>query len=168
MQRFLGILVVILVLAGVAGYFTLTYQQRARLARLEEASQDKMEQVETSARSATQQLAEDLARVLATAISGDLSRGEYGGLQSEIDAMVRGNRVVRIIVLDASGKVVATTDRRYVGQGTEDEGNRRASAVQTVTVEPGTLAPGQIEVDAPVALGSQQVGAVRVFVNIAP
>ena len=168
MQRFLGIIVVILLLAGVAGYFTLTYRERAKLAAQEQAAQEKVQQVESSARSATQQLAEDLTRVLAAAISGDLARGEVGALQNEVDAMVRGNRVVRIIVLDSSGTVVATTDRRYVGQGAEAEGNRRAAASQGVSVEPGSLAPGQVEVDAPVALGSQHVGAVRVFVNIAP
>lgn len=168
MQRFLGILVVLLVLAGGAGYLTLTYRERSRLATQEKAAQDKVQAVEESGRTAAQQLAEDLTRVLATTISGDLSRGEYGSLQSELDAVVRGNRVVRIIVLDAGGRVVATTDRRYAGQGPEEEGNRRAAAVQGVTVESGVLAPGELEVDAPVAVGSQQVGAVRVFVNIAP
>ncbi len=168
MQRFLGILVVILLLAGVAGYFTLTYRERSKLATQEQAAQDKVQQVESSARSATQQLAEDLTRVLAAAVSGDLARGEYGALQNEVDAMVRGNRVVRIIVLDSSGKVVATTDRRYVGQGAEEEGNRHAAAAPDVTLVPENLAPGEVEVDAPVAVGSQHVGAVRVFVNIAP
>lgn len=166
MNRFLGVLVLLLIAAGAGGYFWLTHEQGSRLERQEQTAKLQVEAVQERAGTAARRLAGDLTTVLATAISGDLSRGDYGALQSEVDTMVHSERLVRIIVLGSGGQVVATTDRHYVGQGAEEPGNRRAAAVASLTVVSEGLAPGVIELDAPVVAGGQRVGSVRVFVNV--
>jgi hypothetical protein len=166
MNRFLGVLVLLLIAAGAAGYFWLTHEQRSRLESQEQTAKLQAQTMQAGADTAARQLAGDLTTILATGISGDLLRGDYGTLQNEVDAMVHGHRVVRIIVLGSGGQVVATTDRRYAGRGAEEPGNRLAAGVDSLTVISEDLAPGVIELDSPVLADGQRVGSVRVFVNV--
>lgn len=89
-------------------------------------------------------------------------------LDSQLGAMVRGHRVAGIMVLSPSGEVVATTDQRWAGRTLDDAAATSALAVAEVSVRGEGQTPGQVEVAAPLFVGSQRVGAVRVFFDLAP
>jgi len=165
-----AVLVTFLVCAALAaaGYGYLRFsdsRQRAESMAREQAQSSELRQ---QAETAVLDLAQDIARTLATTVSDDVVRVENAMLESQLAAIVRGKRVAGVVILNARGNVVATTDQRYAVTSASDPATSRAMAATTVTVEPDTPVPGQVEVAAPLYVGSERVGTARVFVNLEP
>lgn len=166
MRRFLGILVVLLLLAGTIGYLVLRSQQRSAIEALQaQKDQAVVEQRQQDA-GVARDLAMDLTRALAATTASTVARGEADTLNSELAAVVKGKRVAGIIVVDPTGVVVASTDLRYRGRTLQDPATQHALAVAEVSLAAAPPAPSQVEVDAPLFVGSQEVGALRVFVDL--
>jgi hypothetical protein len=71
-----------------------------------------------------------------------------------------------VVVFDSQGTVVAATDERFSRRTMEDPGTRTALLATAVTVLPQGRSPGEVEVVAPLESANQQVGAIRVFVDL--
>lgn len=166
MRTFVSIVVVLIVASLAAGYLVLTSGHRRALAEVREAADIRQAATHREAAITARELAEDTARILATAIAPAVVRGEFGALEGELAAMVRGHRLAGVIVLDRAGVVLATTDRRWAGRTLDDPMSLAALSVPTITVAPEAPAPGQIEIQAPLVVGSERVGTLRVMVEL--
>ncbi len=112
------------------------------------------------------EMAIDLTRVLATTIADDAARLEHAMLDMQLATVVRGRHVAAVVVLNPSGEVLATTDQRWAGRTLDDAETMAAMAVNEATVMPAAPVPGQIEVAAPLFVGPDRLGTVRVFVDL--
>ena len=112
------------------------------------------------------EMAIDLTRVLATTIADDAARLEHAMLDMQLATIVRGRHVAGVVVLNPSGEVLATTDQRWAGRTLDDAETVAAMAVNEATLMPSTPMPGQIEVAAPLFVGSDRLGTLRVFVDL--
>ncbi len=164
--RAAAILVVILLLAGGTGYLYLRAQHRNELAAANDRAAQATDQMQAEADRMGRQLAEDIGRVLAVTLAGDVARVEHATLDLKLASIVRGNRITGVIVLSPDGAVIATTDLRYAGRTLDDPASQRAMSVEEVTVSPEAPAPGQVEVDAPLRSGGDRIGSLRVFVDL--
>lgn len=166
MQRFLLVIIGILVLTLAVGFFWLTSSHRQTVAKEQERAEELLAETRQETVEVVRELCEDLARVLATAIAPAVARGEFAALESELAAMVRGHRLVGVIVLDGTGRVLASTDRHWAGRTLDDPLSRQALAVSEVVAAQDGPAPGQREIHAPLLVGTQQIGALRVIFEL--
>ena len=166
MQKFLIGLVVVLLLAGVAGYLVLTHQSRTML----ESATIEAEQSQVADRQAAaavaRELAEDLARTLAAVLADDIGQGKLEEVEAQLASAVQGHRLAGVLVVAVDGSVLTSTDLRYRGRTLRDDVTRRALAATEVSVMEEPPAPGQIEVDAPLMVGGSRIGVLRVFVQL--
>ncbi len=166
MRRFLGILVVLLLVAGAVGYFLLRSQSRSAIQALEAQMDQAVASQKEKDAGIARDLALDLTRTLAVTMASTVARGDADTLNSELAAVVKGKRVAGVIVVDPTGTVLASTDLRYRGRTLDDSATQHALEISEVSLAAGPPAPAQVEVDAPVFVGSQKVGALRVFVDL--
>ena len=166
MRTVVSIVVVLIVVGLLTGYWMLTSGHRRALDEIRETAAMQRTADHREAVVTARELAEDTARILATAIAPAVIRGEFGALEGELAAMVRGHRLAGIIVLDRAGVVLATTDRRWAGRTLDDPMSLKAMDIHQITVAPEAPAPGQIEVQAPLVVGSERVGTLRVMVEL--
>lgn len=166
MQKFLVGLVVVLLLACVAGYLVLNHQSRTVL----EAVSSEAEQVQMADRQAAGQvareLAEDMARMLSVVLADDIAQGNLEAVEAQLATAVQGHRLAGVLVVAVDGVVLTSTDLRYRGRTLHDDATRRALAATEVGVSSAPPAPGQIEVNAPVMAGGSRIGVLRVFVQL--
>ncbi len=166
MQRFLAILVVVLLAVGGVGFFVVRSQQRSAMQTLEQRLDQAVAEQKQQDAGIARDLAMDLTRVLAATTASTVARGDAETLNSELAAAVKGRRLAGVIVVDPAGVVVASTDLRYRDRTLDDPATQHALEVAEVSVAAAPPAPAQAEVDAPLFVGSQKVGALRVFVDL--
>lgn len=160
------ITILVLVIAGAAGFLWLSHQHTLELGRLQT---DAMTQQAETARQATAvatDLASDLTATIAVLIADDVGRLEFERVNAALATVVHGHRVAGVVVLAPDGTVVAATDQRFAGRTMEDVETRAALKATAVTVVPNERAPGEVEIVAPLVSANQNVGAVRVFVDL--
>ena len=145
----------VFIVLGFVGYLSLQGQHKKAQAALRLAATEEIVD-----------LSLDLTRTLATTIADDAARLEHAMLDAQLATVVRGRRVTGVQVLNQDGQVVATTDQRQAGRIAEDEASQAALKVGEVTLMEARPAPGQIEVAAPLFLGPERVGTVRVFMEL--
>jgi cytoskeletal protein RodZ len=160
------VLFLLLVVAGGVGYWWLQRQQQNEIQAVQTSADKRIAVAKKADEATAKDLAEDIARSLAATLPAAVARGETGALQSQLGLIVQGHRVTAIMVLDVAGKVLATTDLRWVGRAPDDPAAQRAMRVDKVTVQPGTTSSGEVEVDAPLLAGLERVGTLRVFVDL--
>ena len=160
-----AVIVVLLVVIAV-GYAWLGIIHSRNLAALEEETEERIAENRLVASRMARELSEDLTRVVAIAAAVNVAAGEVGRLEAELGAMVRGHRLAAVIVLDRTGRVLASTDRRWAGRTLDDPLTLHALTVTEVGPAPEAPAPGQLEIHAPLLVGAQQVGALRVAVDL--
>ncbi len=168
MQRFLAILLIVVLAAAGVGYLVLQARHGQELAAVRAAAEERVEAEHRQAAAVTRELAEDLARVLAVTLADDVARQDTAALESEVAELVRGHRVAGVIVLDPDGYVLAASDLRYRDRRLDDPATRAALAATEVSLASEPPAPGQTEVDAPVLSAGRGVGAIRLFVELVP
>ena len=154
-NRTAAIVAVVLLLLGLVGFFVL----QGRHGR-------EMKDLRAEARLTATGLAMDVTRTLATTISDDAARLEHAMLDAQLAAIVRGRHVAAVMVVNRNGEVVATTDQRQAGRQMDDVASQAALAVNEVTAMETQPTPGQIEVAAPLFVGPERIGTVRVFVEL--
>ncbi len=167
MQRFLIILLVTVLAAGAVGYLILQRAHGKAIAELRATAEERVEAERRQAAEVLGQLAQDLARTLAVTLADDVARQDVAALEAEVAAVVQGNRIAGVLVLDDEGNVLATSDLRYRDRRLDDPATRRALAVTTVTTAEEPPSPGQLEVDAPILSAGRRVGTLRLFVDVA-
>jgi hypothetical protein len=166
MQKFLVGLVVVLLLAGAAGFLVLTHQSRTMLdAATSEAEQAQLADRQAAA-AVARELAEDMARMLSAVLADDIAQGNLEAVEAQLATAVQGNRLAGVLVVAVDGTVLTSTDLRYRGRTLHDDVTRRALAATEVAVLEEPPAPGQIEVDAPLMAGGSRIGVLRVFVQL--
>jgi hypothetical protein len=165
-----AVLVTLLVCAvvGLAGYGYLHFRHSQERADTVARAEAQVTETRQQAQALGVDLAQDIARTLGATMADDVGRVEHAMVESELAAIVRGKRVVGVVVLSTKGDVIATTDQRYAVTSASDPDTKRALDASTLTLEPDTPVPGQVEVVAPLYVGSDRVGTARVFVNLAP
>ncbi len=168
MQRFLAILLIVVLVAAGVGYLVLQTRHGRELAAVRAAAEGRVEAEHRQAAQVTSELAEDLARALAVTLADDVARQDTAALESEVAELVRGHRLAGIIVLDRDGNVLAASDLRYKNRRLDDPATRAALAATQVTTAAEPPAPGQTEVDAPVLSAGRKVGAIRIFLELVP
>lgn len=162
MQRILAVLVVLLLAAGGVGYLLLERQRAAALAAAESACSQRLEAERERAAAVAEEMALDLARVLALGLADEVGRGDSAALDELLAGAVRGKRLVEVIVLGPSREVLSSTDLRWRGRTLDDAGALKATAVGEVTAleDDGS---GRFEVASPVEVGGVRVATVRAF-----
>lgn len=168
MQRFLAILLIVILAAAGVGYLVLQAKHGKEVAAVRAAAEERVEAEHRQAAAVTGELAEDLARALAVTLADDVARQDTAALETEVAALVRGHRIAGVIVLDRDGNVLATSDLRYRDRRLDDPATRAALEANEVTTAAEPPAPGQTEVDAPVLSAGRKVGAIRLFVELVP
>jgi len=166
MQRFLAILLVIVLAAAAAGYFVLQRAHGKEVTALRAAAEERIEAERQNAAEVVGQLAQDLAGALAVTLADDVARQDVAALEAEVAAIVQGHRVAELVVLDGEGNVLATSNLRYRGRRLDDPATRRALAVTEVTTVEEAPSPGQLEVDAPILSAGRRVGTLRLFIEV--
>ncbi len=166
MQRFLAILLVVLLAAGAVGYLVLRNTHEKALSAARAAAEERVEAERSHAAEVIGELAEDMARALAVTMADEVARQDVAALETEVAAVVQGHRVAGVLVLDTEGNVLATSDLRYRGRRQDDEAARRAMAVTAVTRAPEPPAPGQLEIDAPILSAGRRAGTLRLFIDV--
>ncbi len=166
MQRFLVIVLVVVLLAGGVGYVVLQHRCESRIERITAETHARLAQVREDQRRMVQDLGVDMGAMLAVLLADDLAAGNLALVEARLTPIVQGRRVAGVLVVDQEGKVLAATDLRYRGRTLDDEGTRRATAAREVTVSSEPPAPGQLEVDAPVVSGGQRIATVRLFLDL--
>ena len=166
MQRLMLVLIGVLIIVIGVGYLYLGHRHQQQMAELQTASDQRQAALEQR----TDQLARDLALDFTAALAGGIVNDVVGGdrklLQDRIVAAVKGRRVARIIVLDPTGAVLASTDLRFTNGTMEDPTSRRVLTVDDVTVVSPADDGGQLEVAAPVRVAAQSVAAVWVTFDL--
>lgn len=145
----------VFIVLGFVGYLSLQGQHKKAQVALQKAATEEIVD-----------LSLDLTRTLATTIADDAARLEHAMLDAQLATVVRGRRVTGVQVLNQDGQVVATTDQRQAGRVSEDDATLAALKVGEVTLMDARPAPGQVEVSAPLFLGPERVGTVRVFFDL--
>ncbi len=166
MQRFLAILVAVLILAGAAGYLVLERQHAAEIERITAETHARLAQVRQEQEQVIRGLGQDLATTLAVLLADEIARGNLALVEARLTPIVQGQRVAGILVVDQAGQVLAATDLRYRGRTLDDGATRQAIAVENVVVAESPPAPGQLEIDAPVFSSGQRVATVRLFLDL--
>ena len=166
MQRFLSILLAVLILAGGVGYLVLQHRHEAAMERITAETHARLAQVRQEQRELVRDLGRDMATALAVLLADDIARGNLAAVEARLTPIVQGQRVAGILVVDQAGAVLAATDLRYRGRRMDDEATRRAIAVEDVVVAGEPPAPGQLEIDAPVFSSGQRIATVRLFLDL--
>lgn len=165
----IGITVLVLTLVGAIAYVFLHARQRKEIEQLQAAGAAEVAGLHQTASTVVVELATDLTQVLGTTISDDVARAEHGMLEAQLATIVRGHRVTGIIVMNPKGEVIASTDQRFAGRTLDDAAAQAAMAVSEPTVLPtSTGTSGQVEVAAPLFVGTTRLGTVRVFIDVSP
>lgn len=160
MQKFLAVLLVLVLAAAGVGYLLLERRQAAALDAVRSASGQAVDEARAEAATVAEQLARDTTRVLALAVADPVGRDDTTAVDSLLAAAVRGDRLVGVMVLDPSGEVLSSTDLRWRGRRLDDADALKAMAVKEPTVL-GPDANGEIEAAAPVEVGGVRVATVR-------
>lgn len=160
MQRFLAVLLVLVLAAAGVGYLLLQRQHAAALDAVQTASSGAADEARAQAAVAIEQLARDTTRVLALAIADPVGRGDTPAVDTLLAAAVGGDRLVGVMVLGPSGEVLSSTDLRWRGRRLDDADALKAMAVREPTVL-GPTAGGELEVAAPVVVSGVRVATVR-------
>jgi preprotein translocase subunit SecG len=160
MQRFLAVLLVLVLAVAGVGYLLLQRQHAAALKAVETASSGAVAEARAQAENAAEQLARDTTRVLALAVADPIGRGDTTAVDALLADTVQGDRLVGVMVLDPSGEVLCSTDLRWRGRRLDDADALKAMAVREPTVL-GPSAGGELEVAAPVEVSGVRVATVR-------
>ena len=168
MQRFLLIVLVILLVATGVGYLVLDRQHQAALAAVQTTHDEALAECRGEALDVARELAADIARVLSATTADEVARGDEAALDPRLAAVVQGNRVLSVLVLAPGGRVLAATDLRFRGRALDDDASRAALAADEPTILGVAETPGQVEAAAPLVHDGERVGAVRVTVAVAP
>ena len=153
------ILVLIAIIVG--GYFW----TQSRLHRETQAARATAQQ---QGEKLGRELAEDIARTLAGTLYGPVSQGKTASLEPIPANIVRGHRIAAVMVVDPQGKVIATTDLRYSNRTLPESEIQRLANLTGGVIAPTPPARDEVEADAPIQLGGERSGTVRVFVDISP
>lgn len=165
----IGITVLVLTLLGVIAYVRLQAKHQKEIEQLQAANAAEVAGLRQTASTVAIELATDLTQVLGTTISDDVARAERGMLEAQLATIVRGHRVTGVIVMDPKGEVIASTDQRFAGRTLDDAAAQAAMAVNEPSVLPAPSgASDQIEVAAPLSVGTTRLGTVRVFIDVSP
>jgi hypothetical protein len=168
MQRFLLIVLVIVLVAAGVGYVVLDRQQQSALAAAQASADEALGECRQSADRMARDFAADIARCLAANVADEVGSGDSAALDGRLAVVVQGNRILSVVVLAPGGRVLAATDLRYRGRVLDDDATRAALAATGPEVLDAAPAPGQLEAVAPLAADGQKVGAVRVVVAAGP
>jgi hypothetical protein len=166
MQRFLAVLLVLILASAAFGFFVLQHRHGVELAAIENANFDRYEELGADAAAAQRELAEDLVRVLSMSVADDVAGGDMKVLEERLAEAVQGNRLVGVLVLSPDGAVLSSTDLRFRGRVLDDEATRLAAGAADVEIAADAPAPGQVEVVAPLLVGGERVGFMRAFVQV--
>ena len=166
MQRFLTVLLVIVLLATGVGYLVLRHQGEARIERITAETHARLAQVRQEGREVVIGLGRDLATTLAVFLADDVAAGNLELVESRLTPIVQGQRVAGVLVVDPGGRVLAATDLRYRGRTLDDAATRQALAAEGVVVAKEPPAPGQVEIDAPVFSSGRRIATVRLFLDL--
>lgn len=156
----------VLIVAAGAGWVWLNSQHEKELDQVRNDAEVRLTDAGQRSSAIITDLASDITLAIASTIGDHMTARDQDAVASEIGAVVRGNRVLGIVVLDADGSVFAATDQRYYVSGPDDPVNRRALAATGVVALPSPAEPGRVEMAAPVTHDGNHVGAVRVFVDV--
>ncbi len=162
MQRFLAVLVVVLLAAAGVGYLVLDRRHDAALEAEKAACRSELEAGQEHTSEVAASMARDLTQVLAVGIADEVGRGDVAALDAILAGTVRGDSLVEVIVIGPTGEVLSSTDLRWRGRTLDDAAGLKALAVREVTSLDRDPA-GRLEVAAPVEVGGVRVATVRAF-----
>lgn len=165
MNRFLAILLIVAIVAGAVGYVVINARHEKELSAVRAAAEGRVEAETRRAHEISEDLAVDLARVMATTLADDVARQEGAAIEAQLAAAVKGHRIAGVIVLSPEGDVLAATDMRYSGRRLEDPNTLAALRATKAAAAEQPPAPGQLEVHAPIVNAGNQVGALRLFLD---
>lgn len=157
---------VILVVLAAAGFVWMTTMHSREVKQLKAEYGQQVDDTRAAATDMASALAADIALVLGTTVADDVARLQRATLESQLAAVVRGKKIAGIVVMDRRGAVVAATDQRYAGRTLDDRASLDAMAVSQVTIMPAAPVSGNTEAAAPLFVGSERVGTLRVFVEL--
>ncbi len=154
------------VVLALAGYVWMATAHSREVKQLKAQHEQQVDDVRAAAADLASALAADISLVLGTTVADDVARQEHAMLESQLAVIVRGKKIAGIVVVNPRGAVLAATDQRYAGRTLDDRASLDAMAVSQVTIMPTVPVPGQVEVAAPLFVGSKRVGTLRVFVEL--